>query len=295
MTTDSRPPIRAAWPVLSLLYAASFWGLVWYPLRYLEQAGISGTWLNLISYASACVVMLPLILRASAWRVRPSPGWLLLLALSAGWANVAFVLAVLQGEVVRVLLLFYLSPVWATLLGWLLLRERPEWITLLTIPLGLLGAVAMLWAPGLGLPWPLQGADWLALTAGLAFALSNVATRQMARVSVRVKTFAAWLGVVLIAGLLIGVAGEPLPAVTPMAWGGAILLGALGFFTVTLGTVYGVTHMPVQRSAVIMLFEIVAGGLSAWWLAGEAMGLREWLGGALIVTSGVLAAMRSPD
>ncbi len=281
--------------MLSLLYAATFWGLVWYPLRYLEQAGISGTWVNLISYASASLVMLPLLWRPGTWRVRPSPGWLAVLALSAGWANVAFVLAVLQGEVVRVLLLFYLSPVWATLLGWLLLRERPEWVTLLTIPLGLLGAFAMLWAPGVGLPWPLQGADWLALTAGIAFALSNVATRQMAQVAVRLKTFAAWIGVVLIAGSMIAYAGEPLPDTTMMAWGGAVLLGALGFFTVTLGTVYGVSHMPVQRSAVIMLFEIVAGGLSAWWLAGESMGLRDWIGGTLIVASGLVAAMRAPD
>lgn len=295
MTTDSHSPIRSAWPVFGLLFAATFWGVVWYPLRHLEQAGISGTWQVLVSYASAALVILPFMWTARAWRARPATRWLVLLALSAGWANVAFVLAVLEGEVVRVLLLFYLSPVWATLLGWVMLGERPERVVMLTVPLGLLGAVAMLWEPGIGLAWPLSAADWLALSAGLAFALSNVAARHMGRASVRLRTLAAWIGVVVIALTMIAFSGEPLPQTTAVAWGGAVLLGALGFFTVTMGTIYGVSHMPVQRSAVIMLFEIVAGGLSAWWLAGEAMGLQEWLGGGLIVTAGLVAATRGTD
>jgi len=298
MTTDSHSPIaapagRAAWPVFSLLYAATFWGMLWFPLRLLESAGISGTWQTLVSYLAAMVVMLPLMwLGQSPWRVRPAPGWLLLLALAAGWANVAFVLAVIEGEVVRVLLLFYLSPVWASLLAWGLLGERLDRITWWTVPVGLVGAIAMLWEPGIGLEWPPTRADWLAFSAGLAFALSNVATRRLGAVSVRLKTMAAWVGVVVIAVLLVKGGDIPVPQATPLAWGGAVLLGVLGFFTCTLATIYGVTHMPVQRSAVIMLFEIFAGALSAWLLAGETMTAREWLGGALILGAGLVAATR---
>lgn len=298
MTTDSHSPIaapsgRAAWPVFSLLYAATFWGVLWFPLRLLESAGIGGTWQTLVSYLAAMAVMVPLLwLGASPLRVRPAPGWLLLLALSAGWANVAFVLAVIEGEVVRVLLLFYLSPVWASLLGWLLLGERLDRITWWTVPIGLMGAVAMLWEPGIGLDWPPTRADWLAFTAGLGFALSNVATRRLGAVSVRLKTLSAWVGVVVIAVVLVWWGDIPLPQASTLAWSGTVLLGMLGFFTCTLATVYGVSHMPVQRSAVIMLFEIFAGGLSAWWLAGESMDLRDWIGGVLILGAGLIAATR---
>jgi drug/metabolite transporter (DMT)-like permease len=307
MTSDSHSPISApeqggtgqhgshhgARPVFSLLYAASFWGLLWYPLRWLEQAGISGTWQTLVSYLAAAVVMLPLLrLGRSPWRVRPPAGWLLLLASAAGWANVAFVLAVIDGEVVRVLLLFYLSPVWAALLGWLMLGERVHMITLLTVPAGLAGAFIMLWEPGTGLAWPPTVADWLAFSAGVAFALSNVAARQMGQVSVRLRTLATWVGVVVIAAVLLSLGGAAAPQAQPMAWGGALLLGAVGFFTCTSATIYGVSHMPVQRSAVIMLFEILVGGLSAWLIAGEAMAWSDWLGGALILGAGFVAATR---
>lgn len=296
MTSLHHSPIsaatgRGALPVFSLLFAATFWGMLWYPLRLLEQAGISGTWQTLISYLSATLVMLPLLrLGRSPLRVRPPAIWMLLLVLAAGWANVAFVLAVIEGEVVRVLLLFYLSPVWASLLGWLLLGERLSGVTLVTVTVGVIGAVAMLWEPGLGLAWPPTRADWLAFSAGLAFALSNVATRRMGEVSVRLRTLAAWLGVVIVAGLLVQGGDLPVPQASALAWGGAVLLGVVGFFSMTVATIYGVSHMPVQRSAVIMLFEIFAGGVSAWLIAGEAMGLQEWLGGALILGAGFIAA-----
>lgn len=296
MTTDSHSPIaaqvaRSSGPVLSLLYAATFWGMLWIPLRHLEAAGIEGTWQVLVSYLGAVAVMLPLLAFGdSPLRVRPSPAWLLTLALAAGWANVAFVLAVIEGEVVRVLLLFYLSPVWASLLGWLLLGERLDRITWWTVPAGLLGALIMLWKPGVGLQWPPTRADWLAFSAGLTFALSNVATRGLGAASLRLKTLTAWVGVVAIAALLVAADDIPVPQASGLAWSGTVLLGMLGFFTCTLATIYGVTHMPVQRSAVIMLFEIFAGAVSAWLIAGEAMGPQEWLGGTLILGAGLAAA-----
>ena len=58
--------------------------------------------------------------------------------------------------------------------------------------------------------------------------------------------------------------------------------------------VYGVSSMPVQRSAVIMLFELVVSAASSWWLAGETMVLAEWLGGGLIL-SAALIAIRQED
>jgi len=65
-----------------------------------------------------------------------------------------------------------------------------------------------------------------------------------------------------------------------------------GFMLSTLAVVYGVTHMPVQRSAVIMLFELVVGAASAWLLASEIVSIQEWLGGVLILTAAVIAILQ---
>ena len=283
------PPTHPFGPVLALLYSATFWGLVWYPLRLLEQAGMSGPWQTLVSYGAAALVFLPFVRGGVASDHRKG---LMMLALAAGWANVAFVLAMLDGTVVRVLLLFYLSPLWATLLARWLLGEPLNRVTLATLPVGLGGAVLMLWDPALASPWPSNLADWTALSSGMAFALTNVLTRRLQDVGVRIKTLSTWLGVVAVALAVIVWRQDPLPTVSALAWSGAVTLGVSGFLFSTLLVVYGVTHMPAQRSAVIMLFEILVGALSAWWLAAEALEWREWAGGALILAAGLVAAIR---
>ena len=58
-------PASPVLPVLALLAGATLWGVIWYPMRLLETAGLNGVWLTLILYASALVFSLPRT--ASAW------------------------------------------------------------------------------------------------------------------------------------------------------------------------------------------------------------------------------------
>ena len=278
---------RGPWPLLALLYAATFWGLVWYPARWLEQAGVAGVWQTLVSYGSALAVML--LARGFPLRGLGRDPWAVgVLVLAAGWTNVAFLLAVIGDQVVRVLILFYLSPLWATLLGHWLLGERLRPLTWLALALGLGGAVVMLYRPDV-LQQPVGRGDWLALSAGFAFAVTNVMTRRLQGLSDQVKTELAWLGVVLVSLAMLLLERDPLPRADWTGWAGAVALGVPGFLLSTLAVVYAVSRMPVQRSSVIMLFEVLVGALSAWWLAGETLGLREWLGGAMIIGGGLVA------
>ncbi len=276
-------------PVLSLLLTATLWGMVWYPLRLLEQAGLHGLWTTLISYSAALLVGLGW-LWSERGRWARYPLALPVMTAAAGWTNVAFVLAILDGMVVRVLLLFYLSPLWALLLGWLILGEKPRPGGWLVFALAVSGAMIMLWDPAVGLPWPRDHADWLAVSSGFAFSMSNVMVRRMDRLSVRLKAAASWLGVVLVALAGVLIAGLPVPQVSAATLGGAVALGWLGFVIMTLAVIYGVAHMPVHRSAVILLFELVVGAVSSLILTSEQVYPREWLGGSLILASAWLAA-----
>lgn len=275
-------------PVLALLSAALFWGLLWYPMRWLEERGMPGLWAATLLFASALAAGSPVPWMYRA-QLRLRPGVLLGLLLSSGWCNTAFILAVLDGQVVRVMLLFYLSPVWAVLLARALLGERMPAAAWVTLVLALGGALIILWDPSLGMPWPQHGADWLAISSGMAFALSNVFIRMADEVSVALKTVVSWAGVPLLAGLLLlfgAGAGATWSAANVSA---VVVLGVLGIGVVGTCLVYGVTHMPVHRSAVILLFEVVVGAVSAQWLAGEALGLREVSGGLLILIAAGLA------
>lgn len=275
-------------PVLALLSAALFWGLLWFPMRWLAAHGMPGLWATTLLFASAVAAGLPVLWhRRSQLSLRP--GLLIALLLSSGWCNTAFILAVLDGQVVRVMLLFYLSPVWAVLLARGLLGERMPAAAGITLALALGGALIILWDPSLGIPWPQDRADWLAISAGMAFALSNVFIRKADEISVALKTVASWAGVPLLAGLLLvlGVGEEAVWSAANVS--AAVALGVLGIGAVGTCLVYGVTNMPVHRSAVILLFEVLVGAASAQWLAGEALGPRELGGGLLILIAAALA------
>ncbi len=281
--------MRAGVPVFSLLLAATLWGLLWYPLRLFEAAAMPGIWVTLIAYASGLAVMAALTKRHwhEMWR---DPKLMLALALASGWCNVSFIVAVTEGLVVRVVLLFYLSPVWAVLLSWLWLGEHMTRSSAVVLVLAMTGAMVMLWDPSIGLPLPQTTPDWLAISAGFAFALSNVIVRRLQGMTLPLKTLSNLSGGVLVAGAWISVSAHAVPEVPPPVWLGCVMLGVLGIIIMTLSVQYGVTHMPIYRSAVILLFELVIAAVSAAVLAGEVPGAREWIGGSLIVAASLVSA-----
>ncbi|MGB5337986.1 MAG: DMT family transporter [Gammaproteobacteria bacterium] len=276
-------------PVISLLFTATLWGIVWYPLRLLEQQGLEGAWSALVSYGAALLVCSWVFARdRDALYGNALP--LAALGLTAGWCNVAFIMAVLDGNVVRVLLLFYLSPFWAVVLGWFMLGEKLDSKSMVVFVIAVSGAMIMLWNSAVGLPWPQNSADWLAVSSGFAFALSNVYVRRMQTVGVWLKSASSWVGVVLVAVVWIMVQGAELPEVDTGIYAWAVVLGLCGFLVMTVCVQYGVTRMPVHRSAVILLFELVVGAVSSLLLTDEVVLIREWTGGVMIVTAAYIAA-----
>ncbi len=274
--------------VLSLFGSAMIWGLIWYPYRLLRDAGIHGIVSSSVTCAIAFALGL-LFFRRSFSRFTPS--WaLLLLALSSGVCNLGYVLATLTGDVLRVLLLFYLAPLWTVLFAWILLGERLSRFGAYIIALSLAGALIMLWHPHIGLPVPRDSADWLGLGAGISFALFNVLSRQAADVSIEIKSMSAFFGVVVVGGglVLLGFAPAQIPSVFSV-WAmlvaiGAVLVGA------SLIAQYGLARVASNRAIVIMLSEVGFAALASWLLANEVPALRDWIGGAMILAASLLSA-----
>jgi drug/metabolite transporter (DMT)-like permease len=277
-------------PVAGVLSGSLVWGLVWYPYRVLEDAGVSGALATLLTYLLAMLCgafMLPRL-----WRELPRAGWwAVALMLSVGWTNLGYVLAVLHGEVMRVLLLFYLAPLWTVLLSYWLLGERLNHYGFLIVALSLGGAFIMLWEPQLGLPLPANLAEWLGLSAGMAFALSNVVSRRAVHLSVEAKSCTVWFGTALLTAPLLWWQGglpDQLLAIDAQGW---LLLALLGvaLCAVSFTVQYGITHMPANRAIVLFLSELVIAAASSYFLADEVMRLRDWIGAALIVSASLLS------
>lgn len=275
-------------PVVGLLFGATMWGLIWYPLRLLDDSGLHGLWVTALMYCGTMIIAIPVLYKGwREWKQRPF--LFFFMALATGWTNIAFILAVLDGNVVRVLLLFYLSPLWATILGVIFLGEQLSRRSLGILSIAMVGAVIMLWHESFGFPAPRDTADWLALSAGVAFAITNVLIHKLEHASVMVKTATGWLGVLFLSFVLIVFTGEQI-SVSSEVIASAWILGAVAMTLMNIAVVYGVTNMPVHRSAIILLFEIVVGAVSSLLLTNEVIELREWIGGMLVMLAAYLTA-----
>lgn len=267
--------------VVAILFSSAMWGLIWYPMRLLEQAGMPVVWTILAVYfASAVVATLQLLWvrkrLATAW-----PPTLWFLALAAGLTNISFLVALIEGEVLRVMLLFYLSPLWSVLLSRWWLGERISRLSMLMILVAMSGTFMMLWHPEVGLPWPHGPADWLALFASVMFSVNNVLSRKLAQVAMEVKTTVVYWGVVMVAVVVL-LKQSSVPELPLNLWLAVMVLGGLCFTAMTISVLYGLARMPVFRSAILMLFELLVAAASAWALTSERMTVAEWIGGALI-------------
>lgn len=271
---------------LALIVAATVWGVLWYPYRILEAAGLSGSLSSLLTYLVGLIGILVFYPPRRPW---PKGDRLLLaaVALSTGWTNLAYVLAVIQGEIMRIMLLFYLAPLWTVVFARLLLGERAGAWGWLVIGMALSGAGIMLYEPSGGLPLPTTVAEWLGLSAGVCFALSNVLARKLSHVTTHRRSVWIFSGVILIALGPVLAESDPVGHVVALGlsdWGLVLLTGVL-LVTATFCVQYGISHTPANRAIVILLTELVAAAFFSWYWAGEEMTMKEWLGGALIVAA----------
>ncbi|CAH0351366.1 DMT family transporter [Aquabacterium sp. CECT 9606] len=279
-------------PYLALVCNAMIWGLSWWPLRQLQAMGLHPLWTTSIFFVLSTALIMAWRPTALALLLRSPALWCL--ALAAGSTNAAFNWGVSIGEVVRVVLLFYLMPVWAALLAWLALGERPTSAAAFRVVLALLGAVLVL-KPN-DAPWPVFAGlpDVLGLVGGFGFAANNVILRQQAHQDTAARALAMFMGGVFLPGLL-AVALSSQGIIPPLpAFDARWLLGALGLglamFCGNMALQYGASRVPVNISSVVMLTEIVFAAGSAVWWGGEVLTPIVMAGGGLILLAAVLAA-----
>ncbi|WP_027014490.1 DMT family transporter [Comamonas composti] len=283
-------------PVLALLFNAFIWGLSWWPFRAMNQAGLHPLWATALMYG---LVALSLVtLRPTSLRQALQYPALVLLAASSGLNNVAFNWAMTVGDVVRVILLFYLMPAWSVLLAWKMLGEKPAPAALLRLLLAFAGVALVLLPQNAGPGRLLAGlslADALALLGGFMFALTNVLLRRLQAVPAQARMLAMFGGCTLMGAISALSAGSlglvpGLPAFD-FRWA-AIALGlSLLLMIGNWALQFGATRLPAGVTAVVMLSEVVFASLSSVLIANESLSGRTLLGGACIMLAALLSAL----
>ena len=283
-------------PALALLFNAFVWGVSWWPFRQLQALGLHPLWATALIYVGAIAAIT--LWRPRSWpELRQAP-MLWLLVLAAGTTNAAFNWGVTIGDVVRVVLLFYLMPLWTVLLARLLLGEHVTWLAGLRVALALLGAAIVLWPAAGAASVPHALADALGVIGGFTFALNNVLLRREAHRPEGARALAMFLGGSLVsatlASLLAGAAVLPWPPPPAWSWIAAAAVLSLMFLFGNLALQYGAARLSANATAVLLITEVLFASASALALgAGQA----SWplaIGGALIIAAALLATFSGP-
>jgi drug/metabolite transporter (DMT)-like permease len=296
VNVSASPTSHSLAPVLAILVGASVWGFAWYPYRLMAGLGLGGLFAAAATGAIAMLIGL-VALRRSLHAFRWS--WIIVgIGIASGVTNTGFVWGSVNGHVMRVLLLFYLTPVWTALIARWMLGEKLDWAGIGLIALALFGAGLMLWTPDTGVPLPATAAEWAGLAGGMGFAFNNVLSRLAAHrhpdMPAKLRVLVVFGGCALVAALAALVTRPGWPVVAPAnVWPLLALVVGLSAILVSCNAVtqFGLQRLPANRVSLLMLFEIVVAALSSWWLATETLSLKETAGGLCIIAAGALSGI----
>jgi drug/metabolite transporter (DMT)-like permease len=218
--------------------------------------------------------------------------------LLAGFAFALYIASLNLTDVVRAILLFYLSPLWSTLLGMLLLRERLTGNRVVALVLAFCGLYVVLVVEN-GLPWPRNTGDWFALLSGLCWSVATIklfqdGTRLVLEKVITFVACALLMSLLLVVWQQGDLSGMP-DLVTLHEARYWLLLIAVLMLPITWLTIWPATMLSPGRVGMLLLAEVLVGVTSAALLLDEPFGVRELAGAALIVTAGVAEVMRQQN
>ena len=278
--------------LVSLLTGSVIWGFTWLPLKFFAAAGLDGHAVSLTAYVLVALVSLPFIWR-ERYQWRSETHWLILIGLCFGVANVGLTIALMSGSVVRVMLLFFLLPVWGALGGAAFLGESLDRRRVAAVVLSLVGVFVIVGGVRV-LDEPPSVADFAALIAGICYTAAGIANRKARLIPMASRTLSSFAGcaVLAVTGLLLS--SPTIPDLPVMTW---LLLAGFAFFWLLgagLLTTYGVTHVQASRAAVFQIVELLVAVISAVLMGGETLTTGDYFGGALIVAATIIEAMPRP-
>lgn len=284
------PPLM---PSLAIVIASFLWGLYWIPMRALQDVGFVGAWPSLVLNALVVLALLP----GALWlwrRFAAAPLDLLLSGLAIGTALSLYGISLNLTDVVRAILLFYLSPAWSTVIGLIWLGERLNWRRVAALVLGLGGLMVVLGSEGT-LPVPHNPGDWLALISGFAWSIGSTRIFVGKADGAYETSVAFACGTVVMTALFIGLFPAEImgatPAVSALSEGAVILFISVFVLMVPtlLLTVWGARRLPPATVGILLLGDIVVAVASAAiLLPEEPFGTREIIGTVLIMAAGLM-------
>ena len=283
------------WAIFAGIYGGMVFGIYWIPLRVMDEAGIHGMWAVVVFNVVSFILILPVVARH--WRVVwPGRMRVQISCMAGGFAYVLYIGAFLYTEVVRVLALFYLMPIWGFFLAHYIIGEHLTPVRWASMTIGLAGLM-IICGNKYGIPIPSNIGDLMSLLAGILWAgvaLSLLTDEKQPLVYSITFLFwgSFWAIVVALVVTEQGLIPEPhwtnLPNV--LIW--MIPFAILIIIPAAFATMYAPSQINPGLVGLLFMTEISVGTATAAWLSGEPFGIREVTGIMLITLAGVAEPMQ---
>ena len=268
-------------PVLMAFLSAVLWGIWWIPIRYVEGLGMEGAWGTvMMNGGAALIALIWMILRGTPPQIGPRA---LAGAVLVAGAITSYSLALILGDVVRVVVLFYLAPAWGKIIEWAFMRQPWRWTSTVAIIASLCGAFLVLGgeisreAIGMG--------DILAVLSGMSWAGGAALIFTGPRSSPLTLTLATATAATALGVLFIWI--EPGPGFdtefSSQAIGAGLLFGVIYVLPILALTLWSAQRLSPAVISFLLTAEILSGVGSGALLLDEPFGWMQAAGAVLIL------------
>lgn len=279
--------------ILSLIIVVSScaWGLYWLPLRSIEQSGIVGSWSIVLVNACPLIILVPLIF-FNLDKLKKYPKPILFAGIMIGAAFTFYANGLVQTSVIRATLLFYLSPIWSTIIGIIWLNERLTIARVISIIVALIGLILLLYDFRNQETAMLNFGDFSSILSGLFWALGASILKKWSKLPIIPLTAIVYFSTTSLSILLaIIVYKAPIPSLaligqnfnTAFIWSVIVLLPSFCI-------IFRISQILFPgRVGILMMSEVAVAVISAKiLLPEEQMVILQWIGASAILLAGVV-------
>ena len=279
---------------LACLYAGAVWGLFWIPLRALEASGMHGLWVTAVYFLVPTLCLIPIFI----WRWKEfKVGGLQLqiTAMLSGLALLLYTMSIVYTDVVRAIILFYLTPIWGTILARIFLRETITLQRIFAMAVAVIGALTI-FGLGIQFPIPQNVGDWMGVGAGILWAIASLRINIYKDYSAIEMTlgFFLWsfifsiIAALIFAPLYVPSFAQTLPALPLL-----LIFMFLLIMPATYASHWGPKFLSPGVVGLLFMTEIVVGSISLALLSTEPFGIREVIGILLITCASLIEPISS--
>ena len=279
--------------ILSFIIVVSScaWGLYWLPLRSIEEAGIVGSWSIVFVNACPLLILVPLLLfNLDQLKIYPKP--IFFAGFMIGAAFTFYANGLVQTSVIRATLLFYLSPIWSTIIGIIWLNERLTIARVISIIVALIGLILLLYDFRNQETAMLNFGDFSSILSGLFWALGASILKKWSKLPIIPLTAIVYFSTTSLSILLaIIVYKAPIPSLaligqnfsTAFIWSVIVLLPSFCI-------IFRISQILFPgRVGILMMSEVAVAVISAKiLLPEEQMVILQWIGASAILLAGVV-------